>query len=65
MRTTSAATATSVWSRNEILQGVQEMLQRIFALGSDASIRSEARLRDDLNVDSVGMVDVVISVEDR
>ena len=64
MQTTSTAIATSGWSRSEILQKVQEMLQQILALESAASIRSEARLRDDLNVDSVGMVDVIIGVEE-
>jgi acyl carrier protein len=64
MQTTSAATAMAGRSKSEILRKVQEMLQQILALESPASIRPEARLRDDLNVDSVGMVDVVIGVEE-
>ena len=64
MQTTSTAIAGTGLSKSAILQKVQEMLQQILALESAASIRPEARLRDDLNVDSVGMVDVVIGVEE-
>ena len=64
MQNVSTAAATAAWSRSDILNRVQGLLQQILALESRHSIRPEARLREDLNVDSVGMVDVVIGVEE-
>jgi acyl carrier protein len=48
-----------------ILSRVQQLLQQILALESSAAIQPSARLRDDLNVDSLGMVDVVLGVEEE
>lgn len=64
MQNASTTAARAGWPRSEILNKVQGLLQQILALESPNSIRPEARLREDLNVDSVGMVDVVIGVEE-
>lgn len=52
-------------SHAEVLRRVQGMLQEILSLESTDSIRPEARLRDDLNIDSIGMVDVLLGIEDE
>jgi acyl carrier protein len=51
-------------SRDEALAQVQELLRDILALETSQSIRPESRLAEDLRIDSLGMVDVVIGVED-
>ncbi len=51
--------------RDAVLLRVQQLLQQILALESPATIQPSSRLRDDLNVDSLGMVDVVLGVEEE
>jgi acyl carrier protein len=49
----------------EVLPRVQQMLQQILSLESTEQIQPDARLRDDLNIDSIGMVDVLLGIEDE
>jgi len=51
--------------RAAVLLRVQHLLQQILNLESAATIDPGARLRDDLNIDSLGMVDVVLGVEEE
>jgi acyl carrier protein len=51
-------------SRDELLIKLQGLLQEILNLESNEAIRLEARLQEDLQIDSLGMVDVVIGVEE-
>lgn len=41
----------------------QEILADILSLESTEMLTPEARLRDDLHIDSLGMVDIVIGIE--
>jgi acyl carrier protein len=54
-----------VLTRAEVLPRVQRLLQEILSLESTERIRPEARLRADLNIDSLGMVDVLLGIEDE
>lgn len=49
----------------DVLPRVQQMLQQILSLESTEKIQPDARLRADLNIDSLGMVDVLIGIEDE
>jgi len=49
----------------EVLPRVQHLLQQILSLESTEQIQPDARLRDDLNIDSLGMVDVLLGIEDE
>ena len=49
----------------DVLPRVQHLLQQILSLESTEKIRPDARLRDDLNIDSLGMVDVLLGIEDE
>jgi acyl carrier protein len=51
-------------SRQEILARLQGVLKDVLGLETVEPLRPEARLREDLNIDSLGMVDVVIGVEE-
>lgn len=51
-------------SRQEILARLQVVLKDVLGLETVTALRPEARLREDLNIDSLGMVDVVIGVEE-
>jgi acyl carrier protein len=51
-------------SRQEILARLQGVLRDVLRLETVEPLRPEARLREDLNIDSLGMVDVVIGVEE-
>jgi len=51
--------------RGAVLLRVQHLLQQILNLESAATIDPGARLREDLNIDSLGMVDVVLGVEEE
>jgi acyl carrier protein len=51
--------------RCAVLLRVQHLLQQILNLESAATIEPGARLREDLNIDSLGMVDVVLGVEEE
>ena len=51
--------------REEILARVQDLLKDVLDLESTDAIRPETRLQDDLHIDSLGMLDVVITVEER
>jgi acyl carrier protein len=48
-----------------VLLRVQHLLQQILLLETAETIRPGARLREDLNIDSLGMVDVVLGVEEE
>jgi acyl carrier protein len=63
MSQVSAAAAPSL-SKDVILAKMQEMLKSILSLESAEILRPEASLRDDLHIDSLGMVDLVIGVEE-
>lgn len=49
----------------EVLPRVQQLLQQILSLESTEKIQPDARLREDLNIDSLGMVDVLLGIEDE
>lgn len=51
-------------SREAILARLQVVLRDVLGLETVEALRPEARLREDLNIDSLGMVDVVIGVEE-
>jgi acyl carrier protein len=51
--------------RGAVLLGVQHLLQQILTLETAETIQPSARLREDLNIDSLGMVDVVLGVEEQ
>jgi len=51
-------------SQDEILTRLRALLQDILDLESADSIHPKARLREDLHIDSLGMLDVVIGVEE-
>lgn len=51
--------------RGAVLLRVQNLLQQILNLESAATIRPDASLSEDLNIDSLGMVDVVLGVEEE
>jgi acyl carrier protein len=48
-----------------VLLRVQHLLQQILSLETTAAIRPDSRLQEDLNIDSLGMVDVVLGVEEE
>lgn len=49
----------------DVLPRVQRLLQQILSLESTEKIQPAARLREDLNIDSLGMVDVLLGIEDE
>lgn len=49
----------------DVLPRLQRMLQQILSLESTEKIQPATRLRDDLNIDSLGMVDVLLGIEDE
>ena len=51
-------------SRQEILARLQGVLRDVLSLETVEPLQPAARLREDLNIDSLGMVDVVIGVEE-
>lgn len=51
-------------SPDEILAKLKDVLRDVLDLESTDAIRPEARLQEDLHIDSLGMVDVVIGVEE-
>jgi acyl carrier protein len=52
-------------SPDAVLLKVQHLLQKILQLESTAALLPGARLQEDLNIDSLGMVDVVLGVEEE
>ncbi len=52
-------------TRAQVLPRMQRMLAQILSLESTESIQPASRLRDDLNIDSLGMVDVLLGIEDE
>lgn len=64
MSDAESITADRALSREEILAGLRALLQEVLDLESADAIRPEARLREDLHIDSLGMLDVVIGVEE-
>jgi len=58
-------TTTSQLAANpETLSKVQVMLQDILQLETTDTIVPSAHLRDELGIDSMGMIDVIVGVED-
>jgi len=49
----------------DVLPRVQHLLQQILSLESTEKIQPDTRLRADLNIDSLGMVDVLLGIEDE
>jgi len=56
--------ATPPLSREEILARLRGVLKDVLDLESADTIRPDTRLREDLHIDSLGMLDVVIGVEE-
>ena len=50
-------------SRDEILREIQHMMSELFELGSDR-VRPEARLVEDLDLDSLDAFDLAVKVEE-
>lgn len=46
-----------------VLSRFQEILAEILALESTEALTADARLIDDLHIDSLGMVDIIIGIE--
>ena len=51
-------------SREEMLTQLRAVLRDVVDLESTDTIRPDTRLREDLHIDSLGMLDVVIGVEE-
>ena len=51
-------------SREETLTRLRALLQEVLDLERADAIRPDTRLREDLHIDSLGMLDVVIGVEE-
>jgi acyl carrier protein len=49
----------------DVLPRLQHLLQQILSLESTEKIQPDARMREDLNIDSLGMVDVLLGIEDE
>jgi len=64
MNKTETSLTQSSLSRQEILARLQPLLQEVLGLESTDALHLEARLQDDLHIDSLGMVDIVIGVEE-
>jgi len=52
-------------SRDQIFKRLQAMMKDILQLESVDHLTPESRLREDLQIDSLAMVDMVIALEDR
>ena len=64
MSDSESAAAGRALSRQEILTRLRGVLRDVVDLESADTIRPETRLREDLHIDSLGMLDVVIGVEE-
>lgn len=60
----NAAKPTAFLTREEILTELQSVLKPILNLETTVALQPEARFREDLNSDSLAMVDIVIGVEE-
>lgn len=61
---TSHEPTAAALSRDEVLTKLRGLLRQILKMETMDAILPEARLAEDLNIDSLGMVDVVIGVEE-
>jgi acyl carrier protein len=50
--------------RQEVLEGLSQVAQELLGVDSDA-VTEDARFDEDLDVDSLGLVEFVMAVEDR
>jgi len=64
MSDSESVAADRALSREEMLTQLRALLQDVLDLESADTIRPDTRLREDLHIDSLGMLDVVIGVED-
>jgi acyl carrier protein len=64
MSDAESVAATSLLSREEILARLRGVLKEVLDLESADTIQPHTRLREDLHIDSLGMLDVVIGVEE-
>jgi len=48
---------------DDVIAKLQEIMAEILVLESSETLRPDARLIDDLHIDSLGMVDIVIGIE--
>jgi acyl carrier protein len=63
MQPTAIATDAQL-ERDVILQKLQELLRTSLMLESTVALSAETRFQEDLHADSLGMVDVIIAVEE-
>jgi acyl carrier protein len=63
MGESESVAADGVLSRDEILTRLRALLKDVLDLESADAIQPGTRLREDLHIDSLGMLDVVIEVE--
>lgn len=64
MSENSGAETAGLLTPEKALATLQTILQDVLNLESAAALGPEARLQEDLNVDSLAMVDLVIALED-
>ena len=63
--TVDTTSSTAVPAVEDILPRLQALLQTCLGLESTAALRPETRFQEDLQADSLAMVDVVIGVEEE
>lgn len=56
--------STATMTRAEILSALQEMLREVLSLEGTEALGPEARLQEDLQIDSLATVDIIITVEE-
>lgn len=65
MADSTTPTSVPAAGREAVLLRMQHLLQQILNLETSDAIQPKASLRDDLSIDSLGMVDVVLGVEEE
>ena len=58
-----AEASSKALNEKDVLSKFQEILSEILALEGTETLTPDARLREDLHIDSLGMVDIVIGIE--
>lgn len=54
-----------VWSREDVIEELQALLEGILRLGDLQSLTPDARLQEDLGIGSLDVLDLVMAVEKR
>ena len=64
MTSTDLASTEAGTQHADIFSKLQDLLKEILILESTESLKPETRFLEDLNLDSMGMVDIVIGLEE-